>query len=563
MGIAKLNLATWILCAALLIVVLSYPTGGEGNLPPAASQAETTTATAVNRSNARKYDLVFSTYLGGTGTDTIRGVCADKQGNIIVAGGTTSPDFPTTANALSRTYNAGKMGTSTGDFGPMDAFVSKFDSAGHLLWSTYLGGPNYDRAYAVKTDPRGYIYVAGRAGEGFPVTPGAFQPHFVDTHQNPKSTMAYGKQNGFVAKLAPNGKLLWASYVGSGQLCRDIAVDDRGDIYLPSGWNGSGDTPPSRWFAHGFQKMPKGKANPAGASAYVCILKVKSDGSEVLWGTWLNGSGINNIEAFVGVDPNRNVYYADFTSSTDMPLSAQGRKYAGGHHDLYLAKLSPDGSRLLYGTYLGGSGDEEYDTHSLAMDSHGNAYVSGVTSSVDLPVTPGAFQPKHAGGDTDVMIFKVGPRGDLLACTYLGGSKNEDTEGLSVDSAGNVYVSGQTHSPDFPTTSGAYQSAYGNSSGNHDGDGFLTVLSSDLKTVRYSTYMGQQCAVTGQNAYGGFHDNCLGPDGSVVVAGNWFSNLWPTTTNAFLSAFKPGISALPNHAVLASFKPVANERNSE
>jgi hypothetical protein len=134
---------------------------------------------------------------------------------------------------------------------------------------------------------------------------------------------------------------------------------------------------------------------------------------------------------------------------------------------------------------------------------------------------------------------------------------------LSVDSAGNVYVSGVSHSPDFPTTSGAYQSAYGNSNGNHDGDGYLAVLSSDLKTLRYSTFMGQQCAIAGQNAYGGFHDNSLGPDGSIVVAGNWFSDLWPTTTHAFLSTFKPGNSASPNHAVLARFKPVANEHNSK
>jgi nucleotide-binding universal stress UspA family protein len=132
MVMAKLKLVTWVLCATFMTVVLNYPTGGEGNLPPAASQAEKTTATAVKQSNAAKYDLVFSTYLGGTDTDTIRGVCADKQGNIIVVGGTTSPDFPTTANALSRTYNAGKKGTSTGAFGPMDAFVTKFDSGGTL-----------------------------------------------------------------------------------------------------------------------------------------------------------------------------------------------------------------------------------------------------------------------------------------------------------------------------------------------------------------------------------------------------------------------------------------------
>ena len=430
----------------------------------------------------------------------------------------------------------------------MDAFVAKFDASGHLLWSTYLGGPNYDRAYAVQTNSQGEIYVAGRAGEGFPVTKGAFQTNFVDTHQNPKSLGAYGKQNGFVAKLAPEGKLLWASYVGSGQLCRDIAVDDQGDVYVPSGWNGSGQAPPAAWFADAYEKTPRGKDNPAGESAYVCVLKIKGDGSRVLWGTWLNGSEINNIEAMVRVDADRNVYYGGFTASRDMPLSANGRKHARGLHNLYLAKLSADGSRLLYGTYLGGSGNEGMDTHSLAVDAGGNAFFDAFTTSTDCPVTPGAFQPKYAGKQ-DVVIFKVGSKGDLLACTYLGASGGP--EGLSVDKAGNVYLTGTTRSAHFPMAGIPCQAAYGSTNGPHEGSAFLAVMSPDLKTLLYSTYLGGQSAITGQNAWGGIHDSCLGPDGSVIVAGNWFSELWPTTSDAYQPTFMKGRS----NGVLARFEP--------
>ena len=291
---------------------------------------------------ATQYDLAFATYFGGANFDSIRDVCVDSQGNIIAAGGTSSTNFPTTPGAYNRTYNAGyTSGTpgSIGSFGPMDAFVAKFDSGGRLLWSTYLGGRDYDRAYGVEVDPQGNIYVAGRAGEGFPVTAGAFHTKFVDYSGG--NLGAYGKENGFVAKFSSAGQLLWASYVGW-ELCRDIAVDDQGDIYLPSGWNGVGPTLPASWFTNGFQKTPKG------GGADVCVLKIKSDGSQVLWGTWLCGTGNDKPASSIRVDAAKNVYWAGYTSSTDMSTAGNGRRtYLGGPNDFYLAKLSPDGSNLI------------------------------------------------------------------------------------------------------------------------------------------------------------------------------------------------------------------------
>jgi Beta-propeller repeat len=502
------------------------------------------TGHVLSASERNHFNLDFSTYICGMNGDYIRDVCVDNRGNIIAVGGTSSPDFPTTAGAYCRTYHTG--GQSLGDFGPMDIFVSEFSASGRLLWSTFLGGPNYDRAYGVEVDNHGFIYVAGRAGEGLPVKPSVFQANFVDTVGT--NLGAYGKQNGFVAKFTPDGQLMWASYVGSGQLCRDIAVDDQGDIYLPSGWNGVGQAPPASWFTTGYQKAPKGDSGDA------CILKVKSDGTRVLWGTWLCGSGTDSVAAMVRVDVNRNVYFANNTSSKDMPSPGNGRHtYGGGHNDFYVAKLSPDGSNLIYGTYLGGSGDEQVDTHELVVDAQGNAYVAVWTTSTDWPVTPGVLQPNPGGGSSDLAICKIGPDGTVLACSYLGGRGHENAEGLSVDSVGNVYVTGTTYSADFPTVGIPYQSTYGSANGNYDGNAFLTIIAPDLRSLVYSSFVGKQCSITGQNAYGGFHTSALSPDGSWIVGGSWYSSNWPTV-HAFQTTYNPSGNG---HAVLARFVPAS------
>jgi hypothetical protein len=170
------------------------------------------------------YDLAFSTYLGGSNWEHARDVAADAQGNIYVVGGTASTDFPTTPGAYQRALRTG----GSQDFGPCDVFVAKFSPGGALIWSTYIGGPNYDRAYGVEVDSQGYVYVAGRADPGFPVK-NAFQPDFDGVDNG-----SYGMQNAFVLKLAPDGSaLVWSSYVGVSTLCRDLAIDPNGDVYVP------------------------------------------------------------------------------------------------------------------------------------------------------------------------------------------------------------------------------------------------------------------------------------------------------------------------------------------
>ena len=188
---------------------------------------------------------------GAAAGNTRRDVFVDTAGNTYVCGGTASRDFPTTPGAFDQTFNSGD---TSGD--ECDAFICKFGPNGQLIWSTYLGGPGYDRAYGIEVDGEGYVYVAGRAGRGFPTTPGTFQPTF----QGYNGGGYGGYQNGFVAKLSPDGAtVLWASYVGVAQLCRDIAIDASGNIYLPLGYPDKGALPPDAWFANAFQKDAWGR----------------------------------------------------------------------------------------------------------------------------------------------------------------------------------------------------------------------------------------------------------------------------------------------------------------
>jgi hypothetical protein len=506
-------------------------------------------ALAVDSPPPTVFDLSFSTYFGGNSFDQVRDVCVDHQGNIIIVGGTSSTNFPTTLGVYSRTLQTG--GSSLGKLGVCDAFVSKFTPAGQLIWSTYLGGPNYDRAYAVEVDSQDRVFVAGRAGEGFPTTTGSFQTNFIDTFQTtkPVNQDEYGKQNGFVACLTSTGQLIWASYVWYGTLTRDLAVDDVGDVYLTSGWNGNFAQPPA--FPSGYRTTP---CLPGGGDLYrsvgdSCVIKVKGDGTQILWGTWLCGSGDETLESMVRVDTNRNVYFANLTKSTNMPTPGNGdQTHNGGGYDYYLAKLSPGGTNLIYGTYLGGGSNENLDTHQLAVDPQGNAYVAMLTPSTNLPVTAGVLQPLP-GGRNDVGLCKVATNGALLACTYLGGSSNEVVEGLSVDAAGNVYVTGATRSPNFPVAGTPYQSTIG-SDGPFDSISiaswcaFLTVVKADFTGLSYSSFMGQQCTIVGTNGtsingIGGFHSNLLAPDGSFIVVGSWLTDGFPRT-NAYQSTFIGG-----------------------
>ena len=448
----------------------------------------------------RVSSLVFSTYIGGSRLDSIRDVTTDSEGNIYITGGTESPDFPTTPGAYDRTFN-----------GWHDVFVAKFDSSGKLLWSTLLGGPNYDRAYAIEVDRLGYVYVAGRAGPGFPTTTGSVQP----TYQGYYTGKGYADQNAFTAKLTPDGKqLVFSSYIGVGALCRDLAIDRNGDIYVPLESPNTGREPSGKWFEKAFRDSQGGHGHG--------IAKIKSDGSQVLWARYLGGSSDDAAAPSIRVADDGFVHLVMQTQSADMPTTSRAyNRTTNGLSDLYVAKISNDGSKLVFATYFGGSKDEFNEAHQLAVDPQGNLYVATWTASPDFPTTNSVAQPKYGGGKSDVGVAKLSSDGSrLLASTFIGGHGGDGVEGIDIDAEGNVYISGTTDSRDFPVTRDAFQRQHRGGQ-----DGFVVKLSSDLTRVLYATYMGG----SGDD---GYRSLAVDSKGNLLLAGWTRSDDFPAL-NAF------------------------------
>lgn len=507
-----LKLACALVLPVPLVVATSMSTGGA----TAAERLWSAGAVpAVRVSSDEPYSLSFSTYLGGSNWEHTRDVYVDDQGNVYVAGATASADFPATPGAYDTTFNTG--GTRVGSQGYCDAFVAKFDPSGDLVWATFLGGPNYDRAYGIEVDSQGYVYVAGRAGPGFPVK-NAFQPTFQGANQG-----IYGDQNAFAAKLEPDGSdVVWASYVGTGYMCRDLALDADGDVYVPLEYLGSTNPvlPPSSWFQNAYQSTVKGGSEFG-------VVKIKGDGPQVLWATWLGGSGNEGATASIRVDEEEYVYAVFNTFSADLPQvsGVWDQSYNGGA-DYYVAKFVPDGSDLVFGTYLGGSGNEWVSTHNLALDDLGNVYVSTATNSPDFPATRGPHGPV---GSSSIGVAKLSAAGGLMESVLIGGGGDDNPDGIYVDEAsGNVFMAGESGSADFPVTPAtAYQTAFG---GDHDA--ILLWLSADFAHLLYATYMGGSAYDTGRSGF-------LGQDGNLYVAGSADGAGWPTM-NAYQDTFSGG-----------------------
>ena len=489
----KATVGSWILGPVLGPNTLTATISGSGIAGNPVTFSATGTAvpdTAVVR---------FATYWGGSEEDQVRDLATDAQGNIYAVGGTASNDFPTTPGAFDRTHDDSPNGTVK----HYDVFVSKFDSTGKLLWSTLLGGPGYDRAYAVEVDAQGFVYIGGRAGVGFPVTAGAAQTVF-----RGGAVALYGEEDGFVCKLRPDGSApVFCTYFGTNDfnIVRDIDIDPQGNVYLASSAEAdfpAGDT----YFNGSYQPQRK-------AGLDCVVAKLNASGSSFAWATWLGGSGDDGTQPSVRVDGQGNVWYIGGVDSPNMPLVNPTQATIGGGVDDYLAKLSPDGRQLLFATYLGGSGQEGSETHNLAVNrSTGDIYVGSATSSTDLLTTPNALQPGPGGGGRDGLIARYSNAGSLLSLSYVGGSDIDRFEGILVGTDGNVYVSGigqdiyGTVGPSGPL-------------GNEDATGL--VLSPNLGQVLFGIRIGGTDSDNGRAV-------APMPGGGFVMAGIASSSDFPT-----------------------------------
>lgn len=389
--------------------------------------------------------LTFSYYFTGGLADVASAIGHDTAGFIYVAGTTASSDFPTTGNAASATLG-----------GVSDIFFVKIDpnqpAASQVVVSTYLGGTNAETLNDMAVSPGGLVYLTGNtASTDFPTVNAAF------------STIA-GKSDAFVMCLDPaqsgSGMIIYSTLLGGS---RDdegngIAVDAKGRIFV-SGATRSTDFPNAGGIL---------AANGSAETAFVAGFDPSRNTSATLiYATYLGGSG-GEIGRGIAAAADGTVWVVGSTYSTDFPLA--GYSYQAVYHpggDGFVAQINPGiggSGGLLYSTFLGGSGPDE--AKNVIVDPAGRVIVSGYTGSSDFPVTATALQGVYGGNfDAFVTILNtVNPPPDrnaqLVYSTYYGGSQPDVAFDLKRDSAGNLYLTGMTMSPNLPVSSNALQPKY-------------------------------------------------------------------------------------------------------
>jgi hypothetical protein len=249
------------------------------------------------------------------------------------------------------------------------------------------------------------------------------------------------------------------------------------------------------------------------------VTKLNPAGSALVYSTFIGGSAVD-FGVRIAVDASNNAYVLGNTSSTDFPTTPGAFDTTqNGGFDIFLLKLNAAGNGLIYSTFLGGSNIEL--AGGLALDSAGNAFVTGSTLSVDFPSTPGVFKTVADGNDGFVAKFNS-TGSALIYSTFIGGSSSDGVSGIALDASGNAFLTGSTSSQDFPTTAGAVDTTYNGGAV----DAYVAELSADGSTLLYGTFLGGADSDSGS-------DIALGPAGSVLITGQTMSTDFPTTPGAW------------------------------
>lgn len=382
-----------------------------------------------------------------------------------------------------------------------------------VAYSTYLGGSKYDYASGIAVDSSENVYVTGTtASSDFPGTSSSSIQHSIA-----------GYLNAFVAKMNASGSaLVYSTYLGGSFLDfgNSIAVDSSGEAYV------TGDTLSTDFPVAGSSPI---QSTFRGSNRDGFVTKLNAQGNGLVYSTYLGGSG-DQVAYGIAVDASDNAYVTGLTSSIDFPGTSSSRLQSTlrGGYDAFVTALNATGTSLLYSTYLGGSGTDE--GYAIAVDSSGNAYVTGWTSSNDFPEADSSTIQASLAGEYDAFVAKVNPAGtSIVYSTYLGGSAGEIASAITVDPSGNAYVAGETDSTDFPgVSSNSIQSS------NHGAqDAFVVELNSDASALVFSTYLGG----SKDDGAGGI---AVGLSGNVYVAGYTDSADFPTVGSSLIQSAAGG-----------------------
>jgi beta-propeller repeat-containing protein len=382
--------------------------------------------------------LLYSTYIGGNGSDLGIDIAMDAAGAAYVAGYTASANFPTTPLAFQTVYGGGFD----------DAFVVKLDPTGsHLLYSTYLGGSADDIGHGIAVGGAGNAYAVGWTGSAnFPTTALAFD-------------RTLNSNEAFVTELSADGSaLVYSTFLGgtSGDFGFGVALDDSANAYV----TGSTDSTD-------FPTTPGAFDTTDDPGRDTFVAKVNASGSALVYSTYLGG-GSSDEPFHIAVDNTGRAHVTGQTSSTDFPTTAGAfDTTANGLLDVFVTKLSPTGSSLEFSTFLGGSADDS--GRGIDVDAAGNVYVTGITDSAGFP-TADALQATLKGS-RDAFVTKLNSTGSAAVfSTYLGGTGDDQGLAIAVDASGNAYVTGGAAGA-FPTTPGAYDTTF-----NGARDGFVAKI---------------------------------------------------------------------------------------
>lgn len=381
----------------------------------------------VTKINSVGNSVVYSTYIGGSYDDKAHGIAVDSSGNVYITGETTSDDFPTTQNAIQ------KDKIDIGNVILNDAFITKINSYGNsIIYSTYLGGTKEDIGRAIAVDSSGNIYVTGETtsykSDRFPL----FNPY-----QDDKKGFTNVKDT-FISKINSSGSaFIYSTYLGSSleDTVNSIAVDNSGNAFITGKACGS-DFP----LKNPYQDTIKDECD-----AYVT--KIKSDGSDLIYSTLLGGNKSDEGSS-ITIDAYGNAYITGYTYSNNFPVKNNIFSYKdiGYYSDVFITKINPSGTDLIFSTYLGGTNTDR--GYSIDVDAKGNVYVVGTTLSNNF-YTRNPIQSSKSGV-VDSFLTKISPSGtEVIYSTYLGGSNYEIAESVDIDSSGNVYVAGVTNSSNF------------------------------------------------------------------------------------------------------------------
>jgi fibronectin type 3 domain-containing protein len=404
-------------------------------------------------------------------------------------------------------YNSTK-GTIKGEFRIKDnniyAFaLSKYDNTKTVIidpfvYSTFLGGADIDDSWDIAVDSNRYAYVTGSTGSAeFPNTTGAY-----DT--------TYNNSDIFITKLnLPGTSLVYSTFIGgtSGDIGASITVDSIGNAYI-TGFTLSSDFPNT---TNAYDGTLNGTED-------AFIAKLNPTGSDLVYSTFLGGSGVD-VGFSIDVDIFGNAYVTGSTWSPDFPNTTGAfDNYYNSGSDVFVTKLNPAGTDLIYSTFLGESGYE--CGWGIVVDSDEYVYVTGETNSDGFPTNVNAYD-RTFNGSSDVFMTKFNPDGsDYIYSTFLGGNGIDSGFGIKVDIAGNAYITGSA-GPGFPNTTGAYDTTY-----NSGSDAFVTKLNPSGTNLVYSTYIGGMSAESGK-------DIDIDSNGYVYITGSTQSADFPNTTGSF------------------------------